>query len=134
MAEAVLADRFRRRGLDVVVGSAGIVAVVGRPADPIAQALMKERGLDISAHRARQLTADLIRSCDLLLVMDREQQRAVESILPSARGRVHRIGRLGNFDVPDPYKGGRAAFERALVLIDRGVEGLEQAVWPARAS
>jgi protein-tyrosine phosphatase len=134
MAEVVLADRLRRRGVGAVVESAGLAALVGRSADPMAQVLMKERGLDISGHHARQITPELIRSFELILVMEAEQQRAVESMLPSARGRVHRIGRWGNFDVPDPYKRDRAAFEHALVLIDRGVDALERAVWPARSS
>jgi len=132
MAAAALADRLGRRGVTVAVESAGISALAGRPAEPIAQALMSERGLDISGHRARQLTPEIIRSFELILVMEAAQQRAVEAILPSARGRVHRIGRWGDFDVPDPYRQERPAFERSLALIDRGIEDLEKAFWPRR--
>jgi low molecular weight protein-tyrosine phosphatase len=132
MAQAELRARLRGRGLEAVVESAGIAALVGRPADPIAQELMLARGMDISSHRARQLTPDLIRSFELILVMDLEQQRAVEGILPGARGRVHRIGRWGNFDVPDPYRLDREAFERSLGLIVRGIDDLEKAFWKKR--
>ena len=132
MAEGELRDRLQKRGLGGVIESAGIGALVGRPADPTAVELMAARGVDISAHRARQLTPDLIRSFELILVMEAEQQRAVEDILPSARGRVHRIGRWGNFDVPDPYRRDRDAFERALELITQGVNDLEKAFWPRR--
>lgn len=132
MAAAALADRLGRRGVTVVVESAGIAALVGRQAEPIAQALMSERGIDISGHRARQLTPEIIRSFELVLVMDAAQQREVEAILPSARGRVHRIGRWGDFDVPDPFRQGRPAFERSLALIDRGLGDLEGAFWPQR--
>lgn len=130
MAAAALLDRLGRRGIGVAVESAGIAALVGRPAEAIAQALMRERGLDISGHHARQLTPDIIRSFELVLVMDADQQRAVEEILPSARGRVHRIGRWGGFDVPDPFGQERPAFERSLALIDRGLGDLERAFWP----
>lgn len=132
MAEAVLAHRLQSRGQRVKVESAGIGALVGRPADPIAQALMAERGLDLSGHRARQLTPELVRAFDLVLVMESDHQRAVEAMVPSARGRVHRIGRWGNFDVPDPYRKDRRAFEHALALIERGVDDLEKAFWPRR--
>lgn len=132
MAEALLADRLRRCGVAAVVESAGIAALVGRPADPIAQALMAERALDISGHRAQQLTPDLIRSFELILVMEAAQRHAVEAILPAARGRVHRIGRWGDFDVPDPYGRERPAFERALALIERGIEDLQSSFWPKR--
>jgi protein-tyrosine phosphatase len=132
MAQGELLTRLTRRGIRVSVESAGIAALVGRPADPTAQELMLARGVDISPHRARQLTPDLIRGFELILVMEAEQQRDVEAILPSARGRVHRIGRWGDFDVPDPFRRDREHFERALGLIVRGVDDLERAFWPQR--
>ncbi len=131
MAEGELRHRLSSRGIAAVVESAGLHALVGRPADEIAQALMGERGIDIAQHRARQLTPELIRSFELILVMEAEQQREVESIMPGARGRVHRLGRWGGFDVPDPYRRDRAAFEGALALILRGLDDLEKAFWGA---
>jgi protein-tyrosine phosphatase len=132
MAEAVLAHRLAARGVRAVVESAGIAALVGRPAEAHAQALLRERNLDLSGHRARQLTPELLRSFELILVMSAGQQREVESLAPEARGRVHRIGRWGGFDVPDPFRQDRAAFEHSLALIDRGVEDLLQVFWKAR--
>jgi len=113
----------------VHVESAGIGALVGEPADPMAQALMAERGLDLAAHRARQLTLDIAAAHELILVMEAGHQRSIEARFPSVRGRVHRLGRWGDFDVPDPYRGTRADFERALALIDRGVVDLVRAFW-----
>jgi protein-tyrosine phosphatase len=129
MAEALFARRLAERGLKVTVESAGIGALVGHPADPIAQELMLARGIDISAHRARQLTPQLARTFELILVMEAEQQRAIESSIPAARGRVHRVGRFGGFDVPDPYRRDRAAFERALALIARGLDEFDRTFW-----
>ncbi len=128
MAEAVLADRLAGRS-SVSVRSAGIAALVGRPADPIARDLMLEHGLDISAHRARQLTANMAMSHDLILVMDAEIKRSVERLAPSSLGRVHRIGRFGDFDVPDPVGRDRPAFERALALIEHGIDDFQRAFW-----
>src|SRR5512146_1980131 len=132
MAEGELLARLRKRGVEAVVESAGIAALVGRPADPTAQELMMARGVDISMHRARQLTPEMIRSFELILVMEEGHQRDIEEMLPSARGRVHRIGRWGGFDVTDPYRRDREHFERALELIVRGVDDLEKAFWPQR--
>jgi protein-tyrosine phosphatase len=131
MAEALLRERLRARNPDAGVESAGIAALVGKPADPIAVALMSDRGLDLSGHRARQLTPELARRCELVLVMEASHQREVESAVPALRGRVHRIGRFGNFDVPDPYCQSRAAFEWALALIERGLDDFEKAFWRA---
>jgi low molecular weight protein-tyrosine phosphatase len=132
MAVAVLRDRLGRRGVPITVESAGLSALVGRAAEPLAQAVMRERGLDLSGHRARQLTPEIIRSFELVLVMEARQQPSVEAMLPSARGRVHRIGRWGDFDVPDPFGRQRPAYERSLSLIERGLGDLERAFWPAR--
>lgn len=133
MAALLLADRLARRGAHPVIGSAGIRALVGRPAEPEAQALMRERGLDLSAHRARQLTPDLLSGYELVLVMEERHERAVHALVPAARGRVHRLGRFGGFDVPDPYHQDRRAFERSLALIERGLQDFEEAFWSRRA-
>jgi protein-tyrosine phosphatase len=129
MAAVLLAKRLRDRGFAATVESAGIAALVGRSADPVAQELVAARGLDLGNHRARQLTSDLIHAFELILVMEARQQRLVEEMHPSSRGRVHRLGRVGGFDVPDPYRQGRAAFERSLELIERGLDDLENLFW-----
>lgn len=128
MAEGLLRARFARRGRGTVE-SAGLAALVGRPADPHAVALLARRGIDISGHRARQLTPELLAGADLVLVMEEGQRLHLERLAASARGRVHRIGRVGGFDVPDPYRGTPAAFEEALVLIERGLDDMERVFW-----
>jgi protein-tyrosine phosphatase len=128
MAEGLLRARFARRGRGAVE-SAGLAALVGRPADPLAVSLLAARGVDLSGHRARQVTPELLAGFDLVLVMDADQQRELEALSRAARGRVHRLGRFGGFDVPDPYREPREAFERALALIDRGLDDFERAFW-----
>lgn len=128
MGEALLRERFARLGRGTVQ-SAGLAALVGRPADPLAVELMRERGLDVSAHRARQLTPEMIANAGLVLVMDTVQQQEVERLFRSSRGRVYRVGRFGDFDVEDPYRQPRAAFERALAQLERGLDDFERAMW-----
>lgn len=107
---------------DATVASAGLAALVGQPADAHAQVLMARRGLDLSAHRARQLTAPLVRQSDLILVMDVEQRRFIEAHHPLARGRVFLLGGQELPQVPDPYRRGPEAFVQALHLIEAGVQ------------
>lgn len=122
MAEALLIERVRARGKKTRVESAGIGALVDSPAHEVALELLRERGIDFSQHRGRQLTAAMANSFELILVMEEGQQKAIESRYPTARGRVHRLGRIGQFDIADPYKRDRAAFERSLELIERGLD------------
>ncbi|MBN3854640.1 low molecular weight phosphotyrosine protein phosphatase [Paraburkholderia sp. Ac-20340] len=125
MAAALLA-----RAIDpIVVHSAGTNALIGHGADPIAVDLMADRGIDIRAHRATQLEEWMATKADLVLVMERDQQRFIERRFPSLVGRVYRLGDamqraslpLGGFNVPDPYRRGREAFVETLKYIDDGV-------------
>lgn len=120
MAEALLARRVAGRP-EMAVESAGIDALSGHPADETAQTLLREQGIDIAAHRARQLTSALLRQADLVLVMENEHKKLIESLDPSARGKIYRLGEWSDTDIPDPYRQPRAAFEEALRLIQQGV-------------
>ena len=125
MAEVLLA----RECPSLQVESAGIAALVGHSADPDALALMQERGIDLSGHRARQLSPSLLSEADLVLVMEEAQRRHIERTFPAARGKVHRLGRFGDFDVPDPYRRGREEFVRALELIGNGISQFKARFW-----
>lgn len=129
MAEALLAEKAAQRSPGTVVESAGIGALVGHAADPMAQELMQERGLDLSGHRARQLSPAMAMDFDLILTMEQGHVKAIEEMSPSMLGRVHRLGRWGDFEIPDPYRKPRQAFEEALSLIDRGVADWEGRIW-----
>src|SRR3546814_2115764 len=52
LAEALLKQHFP----DKTVHSAGLAALVGHPADSTAQDIAHQHGLDLSAHRAQQIT------------------------------------------------------------------------------
>ncbi len=129
MAAALLPKHLRHPRGTSRVESAGLAALAGSPADPFAVALMWERGIDISSHRGRQLTHTIAEAFELILVMEEGHAREVEKIFPAGRGRVRRLGHFGNFDVPDPYRQPRAAFERSLALIERGIDDFVRAFW-----
>lgn len=122
MTEGVLKDAFTRSGkTGRFVHSAGLGALAGHAADPAACRLMTEKGLDISSHRARQLTDDMIRKADIILVMETWQKAAVEARVPSAKGKVFRLGEWGKTDISDPYQKDLSAFVQSLALIEQGV-------------
>ena len=125
MGEAVL----RKLAPQLQVSSAGIAALVGRPADPLAVELLAERGFDLSGHRARQLTAAMVEEVDLVLVMEKRHVADVEALTPAARGRVHLLGRFGRYEVEDPYRQPRKAFESSLALIERGLADYVNRFW-----
>lgn len=116
MAQALLAEAMP----DCTVSSAGLGALTGQPADPCARELMQARGLNIDAHRARQISLDMCQRADLILVMDTEQRRVVEQRYPFTHGKVFRLCEQDKRDVPDPYQAGLPAFQASLALIESG--------------
>lgn len=118
IAEALLARALP--GCEVQ--SAGLEALVGLPADPNAVEVAAADGVDLKPHRARQLAAWMCQANDLILVMDQGHRLALEERFPLARGKVFRLGHYGDFDVADPYRKPREAFEAARAAIARGVD------------
>lgn len=82
-----LAEQLLRRELaelDVAVTSAGTGALVGHPMDDRAAEYSGELGGDPDGHAARQLTPDIVRESDLILVASRRHRSAVVEMLPRA--------------------------------------------------
>ena len=129
MAEALLSAAVQKKNPDFSVSSAGLGALVGYPADAMSQALMQERGIDISAHRARQISSEIVFASDLILTMSTEQRQQLEQQYPSACGRVHRIGKWEEYDISDPFKRPQTAFEQALILIEQGINEWYRKLW-----
>ena len=117
LAEALLRQRFPCK----TIWSAGTDALVGMPADSESLAVAALHGLDLSAHRAQQLMSWMCQKADLILVMEQGQKANLEQQYPWVRGKVFRLGGWGLFDIADPYRLSREAFEVAYAGIARGV-------------
>ena len=95
MAEVLACDYLRRRGTEdggtatIRVISAGTGAIDDEPASAQARAVMSEKGLDLSRHKARFLTVQMLQEADLILTMTERHKKYIEDILPEARGKVH---------------------------------------------
>ncbi len=129
MAEALLAAHLQKTHPDVKVSSAGLGALVGYPADPVSVALMQAREIDITGHRARQISQEIVFGSDLILTMSQEQSTQTEQQFPGVRGRVHRIGKWEGYDILDPYKRPEAIFKQSLILIEQGIEEWYRKLW-----
>lgn len=119
MAECLIRAQLEK--LNIKVQSAGIRALQGSPVDPLAATLIQERGLDISDHRARQLKPALLANAEIILVMEKWQQQALQNNFPWCRGKVYTLGYWEEFEIPDPYRSSRKVFENVLERIDRGI-------------
>jgi len=84
LAEQLFRARAREHGLPAEVHSAGTFAVNGHGMTPEAAALSLRYGGVEHPHQARQLTASLVESADLVLTATREQRSVVVALHPRA--------------------------------------------------
>ena len=131
-AEGVFGRLLEQEGLAdrVRVDSAGTGAWhVGEAPDERARAAALERGVDLSALRARQVSADDYLRFDHILAMDEDNLANL-----TARCPPQQRSKLGLFlefapqaderEVPDPYFGGEDGFGHVLDLIEAASRGL----------
>jgi protein-tyrosine phosphatase len=102
----------------------------GRP-DPRAKAVLTARKYALANTRSRRITAQDFEHFDLLLAMDESNLAALQRQCPAEQQHKLRLllsfaPELGVTEVPDPYFGNRAGFERVLDLCEAGVRGLLQ--------
>jgi protein-tyrosine phosphatase len=102
---------------------------VGEPPDPRSQRAALARGIDLGELRARQIRADDFERFDLIIAMDRANLRElVAQRPPRATARLALFmdyaPELGVAEVPDPYQGKAADFERVLDLTEAAARGL----------
>src|SRR5881409_4072118 len=90
LASSLLERALQERGLDVAVSSAGTGAWDGAPASEGAYLVGLERGLDLSGHRARLLTRELVEKADLILTMARHHRARVDEL--GGEGKVSVLG------------------------------------------
>ena len=98
--------------------------MTGWTADPSSIRIMHEHGIDISSHRAKNLTQQMIAEADLILTMEKEQTRVVESRFPESRGKTMRLGEYGNYDIADPFNKNIDFFIETFKLIEQGIDAL----------
>jgi len=134
-AEGVMAALLREEGLDgsVTLDSAGTGGWhAGHPPDERATAAAHARGIELSG-AARQVRASDFADFDLLVAMDRDNERDLLAAAPddAARAKVRLLrtydpesAAAGELDVPDPYYGGPDGFERVLDVVQAGCRGL----------
>ena len=130
LAAALLQRALAQRGIDgLEVASAGTGAWDGAPVSEGAYLVGLERGLDLSAHRARLLTRELVEEADLVLTMARHHRARVDEL--GGEGHVFVLGEYAGregdaAEVSDPFGGDLEVYRDTCVeleaLIDAAVE------------
>ena len=88
------------------VGSAGTWTEPGMPPDARALQDARDWGLDIKAHRSRQVNANILSQSNLILVMEAGQKEALQVEFPGEREKIFLLSEAAEgipYDIPDPF-------------------------------
>jgi len=131
-ADGVMRDVVEKAGLSdrIEIDSAGTEGWhSGKLPDQRMRQAASTRGITLD-HRARQFKAADLERFDLILAMDRDNERNIRTLDRENR-HTAKIRLFCDFctdhserEVPDPYYGGPEGFEHVLDLIEDGCEGL----------
>lgn len=119
------------------IASAGLSACLhsdgsGWDMDNTAREVAAQNGLNCPSHNARQLSRDLIRVYDLILVMEASQRNEIAKRYPEAHAKTMLLGQWlpdGPKDIPDPYKKSTEVYQHVYELIDAATT-----TWQAKLS
>jgi protein-tyrosine phosphatase len=133
-AEGVVRRMLAERApeLDVEIDSAATHDYhLGQPPDPRSVAAARQRGIDISGLRARQVEVGDFEIFDWLVAMDRGQLHLLQAMAPpNHRSRVRLMMDFApdafRREVPDPYFGGSVGFDEVLDLLEEAAAGMVQ--------
>lgn len=132
MAHGILREKVKQAGLSrqIRVDSAGTHALTGQRPDPRARGVAMAHGINISRIKARQLLPEDFQRFDYVLGMDSANLEFMQGLCPEGClikvRKVCGAGPEAN-DVPDPYFGNPAGFERIYDILDRALsEFLEE--------
>jgi protein-tyrosine-phosphatase len=131
MAEALFRRRLEQEGLtDWEVESAGTWTAGGAMASAHASQVMAERGLDLDAHRSRQIDGAMMETADLLLVMTQGHAEALRLEFPNLADKIFLLSEMKDgrrFDIADPYGRSLTHYQACVETIERLVdEGFER--------
>jgi protein-tyrosine phosphatase len=93
MAQATLSGWLAARGVTIPVASAGLLAGGRRPPAEVIS-VMAARGVDVTGHRSRTVTADDLAAADLILGLAKEHVRHAAVLLPEAWPRAFTLREL----------------------------------------
>lgn len=134
MAEALLKEKLKQENrADVEVLSAGIAMLESLGASFDTQELLKQEGIDVSEHRSKKLTVEMLKKSDIILVMERAHEERIIQMAPEVRNRLFLLKEFAkikdnDLDIPDPIGRNRQFYEKVFAIIKEAVEEVAQII------
>ncbi|MBU1888116.1 MAG: threonylcarbamoyl-AMP synthase [Candidatus Omnitrophica bacterium] len=124
MAKALLEKFIKQSGLSdrIKVDSAGTGGFLGIPAAENTIHVLKEEGVDVSSHKGKGITGELLKKSDMILVMERRHRDIILNKIPAAGLKVRLLKE--DSDIPDPIGRSLEEYRNVLGIIKNHVENI----------
>lgn len=114
---------------DFSISSAGVAAFEEMPASREAIEVMKDAGVDISRHKARRLTDDMLKQSDYILVMEDGHKRHILSRFKEQRSKVFLLKEFAqekkeDLTIHDPIGMSMDFYKKVAEELEKSIEGL----------
>ncbi|MFH1477217.1 MAG: low molecular weight protein arginine phosphatase [Verrucomicrobiota bacterium] len=127
MAEYLLRRRLGKQ-TDWTVGSAGLFTDNGMAASQPAIEVLREHAVDLTPHRSRVVTKNIIDTATLIVVMTSTHTAELKRRFPGAQDRIYLLKSFdpecGGGDIPDPLGGNTAQYRVIRNEIEAALPGL----------
>mgnify|MGYP001568359170 CR=1 FL=1 len=139
MAEALLKKKLKERNRgDVEVLSAGVMMMAGLGATEATKEILKKEGIDVSSHRSRMVTKELLRKSDIILVMEKLHEERILQVAADVQNRLFLLKEFvnpvrnlvfggvkkdaDNLDIIDPIANSMEFYAETCRIIKQAVE------------
>jgi len=108
----------------------GLARVDPRPSPDSVIKAANEMGLSLAIHRSQPITQELIDSCNVIFVMDYQNEAMLLARYPAARSKTFLLGAcienvsMHDWEISDPYGKDYQAIQHCLTRIDNQISGL----------
>ena len=130
LAEGYMRKILADKGLlEVEVSSAGCWAGNGAQVSEGAQKVAEENGFQLSEHRSRPMTPEMVARADIVAAMDEEQREEIVNLAPAEKNKVVLLRSFApdgttESSIPDPYGADLDSYRYVFQLIKESVGGL----------
>lgn len=126
-----------QRFTGVVIESAGFHASTGRSSPEKMLRVGSSFGLDLSSHRSARVTREMLGNADLVVAMDMENLKCLQSEFPEMGTCTTLLGLFGSqttVEIADPYLAEDAMTKKISEQVRSGVDGLARWIVNSKAA
>jgi len=132
MAEGLL-RKFLSKRANIQISSAGVIASFGIGPTQETVKMLALEGIDMKGHVGRKVTSEILKSADLILVMEKFHEERIKAMEPSARNRVFLLKEFakikdGSLEIKDPIGRGESTYFEVFSTIKDAVERMSKIV------